>query len=219
MGWVSDLFSGFQARDIIQPLMTVFAGNQVQDANRRAAEMVQQSNNQAAGLVNAGNTAAVAELAKTRTAAAPGMSHLSGVVAGYQPGVMTPQQAEKLRQLRTGAGNQLAAKLGGRSAVAVGDDLFRRGEAQFLEENQRRADAAAGSLAGQSTSATNQIASTLAGGGATAGRLATDSGNAAAGATTANASVEAGTMANALQSVFARETAEQRRSRYASPQP
>ncbi len=219
MGWLSDLFSGFQVRDVVQPIMSVIAGNQVQDANRRAAEMVQQTNQQAAGMVNAGNTAAVTELNKTRTAAAPGMSHLSSVVAGYQPGVMTPQQAEKLRQLRTGAGNQLAAKLGGRSAVAVGDDLFRRGEAQFLEDNQRRADSAAGSLAGQSAAATTNIANLNQTAGTTAGKLVSDAGVAAAGATTANAAVEAGTMANALQSVFARDKTDERRSRYATPQP
>jgi hypothetical protein len=219
MGWLSDLFSGFQVRDVVQPLMSVFAGNQVQDANRRAAEIVQQTNQQAAGMVGAGNNAAVTELNKTRTAAAPGMSHLSSVVAGYQPGVMTPQQAEKLRQMRTQAGRQLTSKLGGRSAVAVGDDLFRRGEAQFLEENQRRADSAAGGLAGQSAAATNAIANVNLNAGNTGARLISEGGQAAAGATTANAAVEAGTMANALQSVFARDRTDERRSRYETPQP
>lgn len=219
MGWLSDIFEGVKAADFVQPLMTVFAGQRSKDANLRAAEMVRESNAQAAGTMAAGNQAATAELARTRTAGAPGVAHLRSIVAGYQPGVLQPYQAEQLRRMREEAGAKLTSKLGGRSAVAVGDELMRRGAATFDEQNQRRADSAAGNLAGMATGASNAIANVNVNAGTNAGRLLSDSGVADANAVTANGNIDATTLGGALQSVFARDRGEERRSRYQNPGP
>lgn len=239
MGWLSDMFEGVKASDFVQPIMSVIAGQRTTAANARAADMVQQANRAAADRVIAanaaaaerlaqGNQAAIAEFQRTRTAAAPGMAHLSGIVAGYQPGVMTPAQAEQLRQQRMEMAARLTRGLGGRSAVAAADDLTRRTTATFDAQNQQRADAAAGSLASTGNAATNAIANVNASGGAGAanliartgsdvGRLISDAGTTAANATTANAGVDAATLGGALQSVFARDRAEERKSRYLEP--
>lgn len=219
MGWLTDIFSGVTARDFVQPIMSVIAGNRAKEANDRAAQMVRESNLQAVQAMQGGNQVATTELARTRAAGAPGVAHLSGVVAGYQPGVMTPAQAEMLRQQRMETAARFAGRLGGRSAVAVADDLTKRTTATFEDQNQRRADAAAGSLAGMSTGASNAIANLNVTAGTNAGRLVSDAGVAGANATTANGNLDAATLGGALQSVFARERSDERRSRYENPGP
>lgn len=219
MGWFTDIFQGVTARDFVQPIMSVIAGNRAQDANTRAAQMVRDSNAQAAQAIQSGNAAATTELARTRTAGAPGVAHLGSIVAGYQPGVLQPYQAEQLRRMREEAGAKLTSKLGGRSAVAVGDELMRRGAATFDEQNQRRVDSAASTLAGMSTGAGNAIANVNMTAGTNAGKLLSDAGVAGANATTASGNIDAATLGGALQSVFARDRSEERRSRYQNPGP
>jgi len=219
MGWFTDIFQGVTARDFVQPIMSVIAGSRAQAANTRAAQMVRDSNAQAAQAIQSGNAAATTELARTRTAGAPGVAHLNSVVAGHQPGVMTPAQAETLRQQRMETAARLSSRLGGRSAVAVADEGVKRTTAAFDEQNQRRVDSAASTLAGMSTGAGNAIANLNVNAGTNAGRLLSDSGVADANAVTANGNIDATTLGGALQSVFARDRGEERRSRYQNPGP
>lgn len=218
MGWFSDVFDGIKGSDFVQGIGTIIAGNRVTSANNRAADMIRSGNEQALGAATAGNTAARADLAQLRAAGAPGVAHITQVVAG-QPGVLQPWQAEKVRQMRQQAGTALSKPLGGRSAVAAADELATRGEMNFLQQNQQRQDAAGGQLAGMYGQGVAGSANLNQNAGNTAAKLVSDTGMAQAGATTANAAVDGQTMANALSSVFARGDQEARRSRYMQPQP
>lgn len=217
MSWLSDLFDGVSSGDVVKAVAPAIGAGitsaTTQRANTRAAQMVADSNDRATQAIQTGNAAAIKTLGTNAAAGAPGINYLQGVVGGAQPGQLQPWQQTQVDRQREQAARDLSAKMGGRSAVAVGNSLAQQGTERFLTANQGRTDAAAGQLAGIGTSANTGIASIESGGGAAAGRLIADSGTAAANATTANAGVAGATTGNILSSVLARDD-KPRGSRY-----
>lgn len=232
MSWLSDLFddsdsssgpiastqpqqsTGATIFKSLAPAVTAgITSASTQRANTRAAQMVADSNDRATQAIQTGNNAAIKTLGTNAAAGAPGVSYLQGVVGGAQPGQLQPWQATQVDRQREQAARDLSAKMGGRSAVAIGNNLAQQGTERFLTANQGRTDQAAGTLAGIGTGANNSIANIESGGGAAAGRLIADSGVAAANATTANANVAGTSTGNILSSVLARDD-KARGSRY-----
>ena len=114
-------------------------------ANRRAAETVANANAGYANLMAQAQRESEARLGRIAEEGAPAVQYLRTVMA-RPPEELTPQQRGYVGDVRRRTGNQLASRLGGRSATAVATKAASDIYGNTVAENQRRADQAAQTL-------------------------------------------------------------------------
>lgn len=216
MGWLSEGLSdwGISGKDIIGGLSSIYAANRAQKANTQAAQMVQDAAVRSAALQREGTQAAQSRLATLQQQGQPGVDYLRTVVAG-NPATLTPAQQIAKERLARGMNARMAVgglRGAGRTNAAIFKQTMGDFDANALEANQRRQDSGASALSNIATSATTNMATLDTGSGRAMADSATRAGEAAAGATTANAGVMAETMGNVIGSILARD--DSRKTRY-----
>lgn len=160
--WVAPLIGGAAA--VGGALIAADANREASDKAAQAAREQAEINRQAAAASTAaireGNSLAQQRFEQARADALPGLEYQRASIANA--GKLTPLQAQQLDDVRRTTNNALAVsglRGSGRAAVAA----VRRSEADFtnraIDDNRRRADAAASGLAQQSFRANEQAAS------------------------------------------------------------
>lgn len=216
MGWLSEGLSdwGVTGKDVIGGLTALYSARQAQDANTRAAQMVQDASVRSAAMQQQGAAAAQKRLSALQGQGQPGIDYLRTVVAG-NPATLTPAQQIAKERLARGMNARMAVgglRGAGRTNAAIFKQTMSDFDANAQEANQRRQDAGAGALSSIATGATTNMANLDTGSGRAMADAALRSGEAAAGATTANAGVMAETMGNVIGSILARDDG--RKGRY-----
>jgi hypothetical protein len=139
------------------------AANAIAGANTQAAQISANANIQAMREAAAYEAAAAQQ---QRDANAKSQARLDPILAGTRPAIdylgrvvsdnsITPEQQQRIMDTRRETANQLASRLGGRSATAIATRAAGNLENQIYDSNRARSDDAAARLAGVNVSATN----------------------------------------------------------------
>lgn len=182
--WGSLISAGTKVYDAIEtPRQNKLAAEKIRASQTAAAdllahgatagaEQLEGGYNAAGDAAVAGYGAGAATLAPAIDAGGTARSRLMQISA-QNPFSMTPEQRLSMEDTSRRINTQLATgglRGAGRAGAAVHADAMRRKEAGFVGENQRRGDAATGTLANQGFQATN----TVAGYGVNAGKARAD---------------------------------------------
>lgn len=217
--WLESLAGEFLTPQVIVPAVgAIYSGYQTQQANQRAAELARAGQESNIRSINAGRDASLQRFDAITGQAQPANSYLRSVVA-QDPNVLTPAQQIQMADLRRRS--QIALNNSGlrgstRATTASIYDVEARGNAGMVASNTERADSAARVLSGQGGSAQMQAAQVPLGAARDEGRGAIDVANTTANATTANAGVNATTLAG-LAATFNRNEAQQQAERRYRP--
>ena len=193
---------------------TVVGAKLASDANDKAAEQARIAAQRQAEAIAAGNAAAQARFDAVQQQTAPGLSRLHHVVSN--PNTLTPQQQAQLDELRRRTANQLATSSlrgSGRAITQAIKDVEADYMRRALDENARRAHAAAGHLAGPYFNAAGQSAALDTSTGVAQGKAVQASGLTDAGSTLANEQLRGAAMGDVTSLIAT--TAKGRESRYA----
>lgn len=212
--WMSTLFNG---PNLLSAGLQLYGLKINADANKRAAEIATAGQRAQVAAIREGNLVAQERLDAIQEQTAPAAEYLRNVVA-VDPNVLTPSQKLALDDVRRESSNRLAVS-GLRGAGRATTSALRKVEADFVgnavDQNRRRADTAAGSLAGQGYSAATRAAAIDADTGRAVGQEFGDSGDTVANMETASGDSQARVL-GAIGSIFASDAKErERESRYA----
>lgn len=212
--WLSTLFSG---PNILSAGLQLYGMKIQAGANRRAAEIAKQGQMAQVAAIREGNRAAQERLDAVEQRTAPASEYLRNVVA-VDPNALTPSQKLALEDVRRESANRLAAS-GLRGAGRATTSALRKVEADFvgnaIDQNRRRADTAAGVLAGQGYGAATRSAAIDADTGRAVGEGYGDMGSTGA-ALESSAGDSQARVLGSIASIFASDAKEkERQSRYA----
>ena len=138
-------WGGVVQRAVPAAVPAVVGSVMASNANRRAAETVANANAGYANLMAQAQRESEARLGRIAEEGAPAVSYLRNVMA-RPPEELTPQQQNYVGDVRRRTGNQLASRLGGRSATAVATKAASDIYGNTVAANQQRADEAARTL-------------------------------------------------------------------------
>lgn len=218
MGWLSALggFIGNNAGSIVNAGAQIYGAKQASKANDQAAQISQQATGEQIGLAREVQEAQQRRLDQLTASSQPGLDYLRNLTT-QQPDGLTAQQQIQLQDLNRNAVAS-ATKAGlagaGRTVAAIVNDTGNRFMADATANNQRRSDAAAGTLAVQNANAITQANNVDANAGNTVSGLvgsnAMNQANAGTNSATANQSA-----IGAIGSIFANAVKDnQRNSEY-----
>lgn len=231
MDWLLDVLDSPLTSTLINVGARIWGANEAQDANDQAAQTYADAADRGLEEYRIGADLARDQLNLARRqyqdmqrTAQPGVQYLQHLTA-EDPYLMTPNQQTAIQDASREADASLAAsglRGAGRATTEAIKQVQSDLRANFIDQNQRRSDAAASGLAGPYFSAGSGAASTTAAGaniplrtGAVAADTYTDVGANNANATTANGLIN-GQMIGSIGSIFANDVNDrQRESRYA----
>lgn len=212
--WLSSFFSG---PNLLSTGLQLVGMKINADANKRAANIAQAGQRAQISAIQEGNRASQERLDAIEQQTAPASEYLRNVIA-VDPNALTPSQNLALEDVRRESANRLAAS-GLRGAGRATTSALRKVEADFvgnaIDQNRRRADSAAGVLAGQGYSAAVRSAGVDDDTGRSVGQSYSDMGNTAAALESSTGDSQARVLGS-IASIFASDAKEkERESRYA----